>query len=526
MSKRRTSLPKPATKPLERGKQYIALARVSSAAQEAEGYSLDAQEAALQAWAIAQGGTILRMWKLAETASKAQQRTNFQELLAYAKQHAASLDGLLVYKVDRAARNMTDYGKLLDLELTYQIPLVAISQLTPDTPAGRMARNMMATMAAFFTDQLSIDVKSGLANRVKDGWFPTVAPYGYSSQRVDGRSIVVVEPREADQVKRIFDLYAYHHCTVDMVLARLHAEGRSYTANQPKWVRSKVHRVLRDRSYIGDISWHDGWVPGKHPPLVDRTTFDRVQTLLGDKIYKAHELLYGGELITCGHCGRPVTGEIVEKKQSGKVYIYYRCSRYTAADHPRVRLREEQIDMQIMDLFRSIQQPAAVADWFRETLISSTGHQQKLAQVRAADLQGQLGDVRRQQERLLNLHLAGSIDGIAFSQKNTELRDRLAILTAELEANDRGSQEKADLAMKVFELSQSLPQKWFKANSAEKRRILNMVCLNITLEGVSLSVTTRKPFNALVKGLQVTESGEGEIRTRQYPLWRYQKRGF
>ena len=307
--------------------------RVSSRAQENEGFSLEVQEEALRAYAEQDGGTVAKLWKIAETASKAECRTSFKELLSYAKANADKLDGLLVYKVDRAARNMADYGKLLELEVTHGVPLIAISQPTQNTPAGRMARNVMATMGTFFAEQLSVDVKQGLAQRVRDGWFPTVAPYGYVSERVDGRSIVKVEPHEADNVKHIFDLYANHGCTIDMVVARLNSDGRTYTAKQPHWVRSKIHRILRDRSYIGDLKWHGHWQPGKHVPIVDRQTFQRVQALLGEKVYVAHELLYAGELIFCGHCGRPITGEIVKKK-SGKEYVYYRFARYTSPDHP------------------------------------------------------------------------------------------------------------------------------------------------------------------------------------------------
>ena len=51
-----------------------------------------------------------------------------------------------------------------------------------------------------------------------------------------------VERREAENVKHIFDLYAFHHCTIDMIVAKMQEEGRSYTPKQPKWFRSKIHR--------------------------------------------------------------------------------------------------------------------------------------------------------------------------------------------------------------------------------------------------------------------------------------------
>ncbi|MCC6321087.1 MAG: hypothetical protein IT438_06570 [Phycisphaerales bacterium] len=74
---------------------------------------------------------------------------------------------------------------------------------------------------------------------------------------------------------------------------------------------------------------------------------------------------------------------------------------------------------------------------------------------------------------------------------------------------DRSHDENADLAIKVFELSQTLRQQWLTADYATKRRILEIVCLNCTLEGASLVLVTRKPFDALVEGL-ISEQSRGE----------------
>jgi site-specific DNA recombinase len=495
-----------------KAKQFVALARVSSRAQEVEGTSLEVQEAALRLFAAGQGGEIARLWKITETASKAERRVSFNEMLKYAKANADNLDGILVYKVDRAARNMSDYGKLLELEIGHRVPLIAVSQPTQDTPAGRMARNVMATMGTFFAEQLSVDVKQGLAQRVRDGMFPTVPPYGYATDRSGGRSVVRIHPEHAENVKRIFQLYAFGHCTLDMIVERMTVEGRVYKVKQPHWVRSKIHRILRDRAYIGDLKFHAEWRPGQHEPLIDRDVFERVQTLLGGKVYKANEVLYGGELMTCGHCGRPITGEVV-RKPSGKSYVYYRCARYTAADHPRIRLRESEVDGHVLGLFERIRQPESIQRVFRKALAAWSSKHHSQARSRASELQGQLDDVRRQQERLLNLHLAGTIEDQAFASKNVELRDRVAKLTLQLEATDRKKDENVDLALRVFELSQRLREKWLTADFAVKRRLLNLICLNLVLKGASLVIACRKPFNSLVEGLSVSDSGEGGIRT-------------
>jgi hypothetical protein len=95
----------------------------------------------------------------------------------------------------------------------------------------------------------------------------------------------------------------------------------------------------------------------------------------------ADELLYGGELMTCGHCARPLTGELVRKK-SGKSYACYRCARYTAAVHPRVRLAEAEIDEEAMRLFDRIKQPAPVQKLFVKALTAWTTNHHSRARSR------------------------------------------------------------------------------------------------------------------------------------------------
>ncbi len=170
-------------------KRYVALARVSSREQQREGFSLDVQEDALRHYAQRMDGTIVKLFRIAETATKRDERRAFKELLAYAKKHAQELTGLLFYKVDRAARNLFDYGELERLKSELGLEFISVSQPTENTPAGRMQRRVLASMASFYTEQQSLDVKEGLARRVEEGWFVGKAPYGYRNVRIDGRAL-------------------------------------------------------------------------------------------------------------------------------------------------------------------------------------------------------------------------------------------------------------------------------------------------------------------------------------------------
>ena len=76
-------------------KRYIALARVSSREQEREGFSLDVQEDAFGEYAKKHRGELVRLFRIAETATKSEERKVFQKVIAYAKKHHRELHGIL-----------------------------------------------------------------------------------------------------------------------------------------------------------------------------------------------------------------------------------------------------------------------------------------------------------------------------------------------------------------------------------------------------------------------------------------------
>jgi DNA invertase Pin-like site-specific DNA recombinase len=476
-------------------KRFAALARVSSREQEREGFSLEVQEEGLQRYAAQAGGEIVKLFRIAETATKSQERRTFKDLIAYCKRHAAELDGLLFYKVDRASRNLYDYVELERLESEYQIPFISVTQQTENTPAGRMMRRTLANMASYYTEQQSLDVREGLARRVKEGWFVGKAPYGYLNVRRDGRGIVEVDQAAGPIVRRIFELYAYRGLTLDALVKQLADEGVVYRPAMPRFNRSSVHAILRDRSYLGEVEFRKQWHPGKQQPLVDRETWNRVQALLGGHVYQSHEMTYAGELMQCAHCGHPITGERKTKQTASgeRQYIYYRCTYYNAEGHPRTRVTEAELDRQVLAIFDKMRiGDDAVRDWFREVLRCQTYDAQRETNAQRHELNRQQELLTGQQDRLLNLRLLDQIDEETFGRKQTELRDRVASIKLQLDVLDRSRDETSELALKVFELSQTLRLQWLTADYAAKRRILEIVFLNCRLDGVTLCPANKK----------------------------------
>ena len=367
-----------------------------------------------------------------------------------------------------------------------------------------------------YTEQQSLDVREGLSRRVQSGLFASRPPFGYRNIRINGRGLVEVHPENAPKVRRIFELYAYHNHTLDTLAAALLKEGISYCISKPEVGRSKLYGILSDRSYIGEIKFRGQWHPGTHEPLVDRATWDRVQFLLGQKIYRSHEMTYASELIECGHCGCPVTGEAKTKKtKSGeREYVYYRCTKYHKGDHPRIRLTEAEIDAQMLALFDKLRvEDDVFRNTFREELRKATNWDLAGSSKDDDSLKKRHTEVVRLQGQLLNLRLLEEIDADTYACKAQELRDEETELRLKIERCSRGRNELIDIAVKAFELSQNLRAKWFAADYVAKRRILEIICLNWKLVGVSLVPEMRKPFDLLAEGLLQKDSRGDWIRT-------------
>lgn len=496
-------------------KKFVAFARVSSREQQREGFSLDVQEEALKRYAKHNDGEIINFAKVAETASDETARKHFNETLDFTIQHAHEVDAILFYKVDRAIRNTHDLCKLEQLESHGGVLVEFTSQPFPHTPSGWMQVRNLANFSTYQTQQQSLDVREGIERRVMNGLFPQKAPYGYENYRENGRSLVRVHAVHGPVIRRIFELYAYHGHTIDSLIEQLEKEGVQNTRSKPRFTRSKIGQILHDRSYVGDISYKGEWWPGSQTHLVDATTWSRVEVLRGKARYHSHNLLFGNGLITCAHCGHIVTGEAVKKQlKSGdeRRHTYYRCSRYTEAGHPRTRLKPADIERELLRLFNLLRigEPD-VRDLFGDILRRKTQHEQKHASGNVVELNRELTIVLNNLDELLNLRMAREIEADEHARKRKELRSRQSTLMLQVEAQTRQRDENADIALKAFELSQSIKDRWLTADDDAKRRLLEILCLNLSLDGVSLVPEWRKPFDVLAKGLVPEKSRDDRI---------------
>jgi hypothetical protein len=167
----------------------------------------------------------------------------------------------------------------------------------------------------------------------------TPTPYHNVEYLPDGRRVpcVVPDSERATFITHAFKLFASGLYSLSQLSDELYTLGlRSRpTRRHPSSIRkvkpSTLQRLLRDPYYLGLVPYRRGTsdeqiFPGRHKPLIDEATFDKVQALLdehrvsGERAQKHRHYLKGS--VYCGECGRRLLYG-PSRSKSGKVYFYF-----------------------------------------------------------------------------------------------------------------------------------------------------------------------------------------------------------
>jgi site-specific DNA recombinase len=192
----------------------------------------------------------------------------------------------VVYKIDRLTRSLADFAKLVETFDARSISFVAVSQqFNTTTSMGRLTLNILLSFAQFERELSSERVRDKVAaSRRKGKWTGGTVPLGYNAK--DKK--LVVNTAEADTVRTIFEGYLEQKSFSKLIAAldgsgivtkRRDTEVPKYRGGIPFTYGPLAH-VLKNRIYVGETGHRGKWFKGEHQAIIDRTTFDRVQTLL------------------------------------------------------------------------------------------------------------------------------------------------------------------------------------------------------------------------------------------------------
>ena len=215
------------------------------------------------------------------------ERPALQRLLAEVE--AGRVDVVVVYKVDRLTRALSDFAKLVELFDAHAVSFVSVTQAFNTTNSmGRLTLNVLLSFAQFEREVTAERIRDKIAASKRKGMrMGGPVPLGY---RVHDKKLVPC-PDEAAQVRTIFERYLALGC-LNGLAADLQGRG-ILTKRTPRrdgtirggipFTKGPLAYLLRNRVYIGEVIHKDQHYPGEHEGIVPRELFDAVQAALSEK---------------------------------------------------------------------------------------------------------------------------------------------------------------------------------------------------------------------------------------------------
>jgi site-specific DNA recombinase len=481
----------------------VIYARVSSKEQEREGFSIPAQLKSLREYAQNNDILVIQEFVDIETAGYAGRRS-FGNMIEFLQELEAQI--ILVEKTDRLYRNIKDWV-LLD-GLNVEIHLVKEGRVVgPDSRSqDKFIHGIWVLMAKNYLENLSEEVKKGMHEKARQGYYPSRAPMGYRNVQREGRRYIEQNPEEALVIKRLFESYATGEYSLQELTDMANVEGLAYRWRGKKVHKSIIHYTLRNPIYYGDFVWKDKLWHGKHEPIVSKSLWDRVQTVLVEQGHckkhdsKRHWAFQG--MIRCGHCGCLMTAEI----QKGK-YVYYHCTG-NRGKCPEPWVREEEIAKQFSESLQGLHLDLQTAGWIkgllRHHLEDEQGHHERMIKVLEVRYNKLQDKISRSYDNMLD----GRISEELFDQKNAEWQDEQAKVLEQIRLHQDSSRNFLDEFDDLIELARRAVELYEKQEMSGKRRLLQFVCSNSTYKDGKLRIVYRKPFDLLIDTKQALLEAE------------------
>jgi site-specific DNA recombinase len=477
-------------------------------------------------------------------------RPEFQKMVELIERGEAN--AILTWHPDRLSRNLGDVDTLIRLMETRKLVAIITPQyMFGNTPLEKYILISECTRAKLENDNKGVNVKRGLAGKVRKGWRPGVAPIGYlnNTARERGERDILPDPERFHKVKRLLHLFLTAQYSVrqlqklanERLLLRTRRTKRQ--GGRPLSL-SHMYNLLTDPFYCGKFWWNHQdtgekeFQQGKHRPMITEDEFWRIQALLGKRTApqpKTHRFPYTA-LMTCGECAAAITAEEkwqiicracktkfasehreqcpkcgtkiagMEKKKLLH-YIYYHCTKQKGPCSQK-GIRVEALESQIDQTLARFNISEKYVRWALETLKAEAANEATIKTRTASDQKREQAKLNEELAELNRFIIKQEGAGWTLMSKEEALAEKQRLMT-QLKHLDPGQGEHAQASDGLDETAGALDyaahaRVWLKEGTLEqKREVFAALGSNLTLKDKKVSLDLTYPLPEIERMIEI-----------------------
>ncbi len=472
-------------------KSYCAYIRVSTTRQGDRSVSLPEQREAITRYAVRQTLTISQWFEEQQTAAK-KGRPIWMAMLKGLRQ--GKVQGVIIHKIDRSARNLKDWSDLGDLIDQGVEVHFANEALDLNSRGGRLSADIQAVVASDYIRNLREEAKKGIYGRLKQGFYPMRAPLGYQDN--GAAKAKTIHPEKGPLVQKAFELYGSGKYSIPTLVDELFRlglrnHGNGSVTNNGLW------KLLKNPFYVGVIRIvrTNQSFEGNHEPLISKSLFERVQDIMHGRLNartRTHDLLFR-KFVTCVHCRYHLIGE------THKGHVYYRCHQKAC---PPTSVREEDVEAVVRTNLRKLQLADEDRTYFKQRIAELKENWIKEREEQRTRVSMHLHQIADRLGRLTDAFLDQAIEKDLFEERKIALLLERRALQERLGQLDGNEAPIADELDRYIELTGTAYLAYLDSTNERKRRLLEIVTSNLSVDQKTLDFAIAIPFQYFVFDLE------------------------
>lgn len=457
-------------------KQSYVYIRVSTDEQAKEGFSIDNQKRACLEYAQMYDYHVRRSFEDEGRSGRSTDRPAFQDLLAVLKEKP--VDAVIIYKIDRFARNVGDFSTIRKQFKEMGVKLLSVSE-NGDVTEGLIG-NIFASVAEWESEVNGQRTKDALMQKFREGWQPTPPPIGYRS--VGGereRKTCEPDPYVASIIKELFELYATGNYSILEIQDWL-ADKNILSKNGTNLGHSVINTILNNPFYYGLIRWRGQSKMGNHVPVITQELYETCQYVLAKHRNfllrkRVHDFLLRG-FAYCAECGQRYTAEWHHdrdklKKRGGKI-AYYHCPKRDRNGCPAPYVEMSELEKQAAERFKGMQFSQEFIDAIVRKAREKLETSRKVSGSQKQAILNQKTALEAKRNKLEDALLDGTIDRETFKRKHTEMQEKIKNLDSSIQDIEEKCNLDINLIEEVLAFSRNIYKTFMEAPPFLKRHYL------------------------------------------------------
>lgn len=407
--------------------------RVSSK-EQTEGTSLESQELACRDYARSKDIKVLKTFIERGESAKFADRTQLLELIDFCRQNKGNIQSLLVWKIDRFARNVGDHFSVKATLMKYGVRIVSVTEPIDANPEGRLMETILAGFAQFDNDIRAMRTVQGMRRKIQEGIFPWKPPLGYKSSGKNSEK--KTEPDQPNQplfgllqkAWRAFATGAYSKAEIRRLMRTWGIQTESGKPMSPQ----SVDHLFRSRFYAGLLvdPWSGEEHEGKHPAMVTRQEFAYVQEIVARRNRSIPHQKERPEfplrgVVRCSHCRNYLTASF--SRGRSKRYPYYHCANRTCPCRGKSLSRTD-LHQEFENFLGTVVPKPELIERLGGILIQKANERREFIETKKSRAEAGSAKLNRQLQELIRMRTQGLITDEEFLAQKTLLSERQCAL--------------------------------------------------------------------------------------------------